>query len=83
MENLKVNHVYLAKHLPVRKGGMSLFATTIVDKGKEIERVIVKEITDTCYLLSYESQGAPFYVEKADPEILYLEDLGIVAKSTK
>jgi hypothetical protein len=84
MENLKVNHVYLAKGLPMQNSSCySLFGNTRVEKGKEIERIVVKEITDTCYLIAFEGSDRAYYVEKADTDVVYLEDLGVIAKNTK
>lgn len=78
MKELKVNHVYLAKHLPVRNS-MSFFSTQVVEKDKDIQRIVVKGITESCYLISIEGRNDPFYVEKTDVDIVYLEDLGIIA----
>lgn len=83
MENLKVNHVYLAKNLPMQRSSMLMFASTRIDKDKDIQRIVVKEITESCYLIAFEGREDAFYVEKTDPEIIYLEDLGVIAKSTK
>jgi len=79
MENLKVNHIYLAKNLPIENIGLYSMLSSRIQKDKEIQRVIVKEITESCYLLSFEGRDTKFYVEKADVDIVYLEDLGIVA----
>ena len=84
MENLdiKVNHVYLAKHLPIKKAGLYSFGSSeVVDKDKEIQRVVIKEITESCYSLAFEGRDTTFYVEKNDKDIIYLEDLGVIAKT--
>ncbi len=81
MKDLKVNHIYLAKKLPVKRAGIMMFSSDVVDKEKEIQRIVVKEITDTCYLISFEGKDTSFYVEKADSDIVYLEDLGVMAKT--
>ena len=47
MKELKVNHVYLAKHLPVRNS-MSFFSTQVVEKVKDVQRIVVKE-EGKCY----------------------------------
>ena len=77
---LQVNHVYLVKNLPIKRS-TGLFYSEQIDKDKQIEKIIVKEITNSCYLLTFTKEGSIlFYIEKSNPNIVYLEDLGLIAK---
>jgi hypothetical protein len=81
MEKLRVNHMYIAKNLPFKqiKG---LFGSERLDDRKTLQKVIVLEVTEKCYKLALEDSSNSYYVEKDDTDIVYIEDLGVIAKTT-